>query len=115
MFQKVLFDRIGIRGRPYNYKFVSLGVPACLGLGLYKKRVSSWNKGIQHGHILVQRIHPSSFYVKHNKESRIEKRYCLENLPPAFAPQGGTSRRQVSPLWPRGVGGDFPTTRSLQF
>ena len=28
----------------------------------------------------------------------IEKMYCSENLPPAFVPQGGTSRRQVTPL-----------------
>ena len=28
----------------------------------------------------------------------IEKTYYSENLPPAFVPQGGTSRRQVTPL-----------------
>jgi hypothetical protein len=32
------------------------------------------------------------------KESIIGKTYVSGNLPPAFVPQGGTSRRQVTPL-----------------
>ena len=44
-----------------------------------------------------------SLIIEVNKESIIKETYGSENLPPAFAPQGGTSRRQVVPLFQRGV------------
>jgi hypothetical protein len=52
------------------------------------------------GHFLVYRIYISDFYVQHNKECIIEKTYCSEYLPPAFAE--AASRRQVAPLCPPG-------------
>ena len=39
-----------------------------------------------------------SLIIDVNKESIIKETYGSENLPPAFAPQGGASRRQVAPL-----------------